>query len=81
MAISLNNIEIIELLIKSKLFNLDILENNETLLHKAVLLNNFNLVQILVKNNASPNVKDFDGHTALHLAAIHGYEDIFHFLC
>jgi len=48
-----------------------------TPLHEAVLGNKQSIVQILVNNNADPNIQDTDGNTPVHYAAEMSYEEIF----
>lgn len=40
-----------------------------TALHEAVLSNKLDIVKLLIKNSADPNIQDTDGNTAIHYAA------------
>lgn len=47
-----------------------------TCLHYAAREGNLKIVDLLLKYNANPNIKNFKGQTALHLAVSNGYFDI-----
>lgn len=44
-------------------------EMKRTALHEAVLSNKLDIVKLLIKNSADPNIQDTDGNTAIHYAA------------
>jgi len=49
-----------------------LINDYESILHKAVQSNNINSVRLLLKTGAKPNIKDINGVTPLHLAACRG---------
>ena len=59
---------LVDLLVKSKI-SLDMRNaNGITALHKAVLAQDIQSIQYLLACGANPNVTDFEGNTALHIA-------------
>ncbi|CAB3369242.1 Hypothetical predicted protein [Cloeon dipterum] len=60
---------------------LDIANNyHQTPLHLAVLTKQHRIVRVLLVAGASPNLKDLNGNTALHLASEQGFTDCVHAL-
>lgn len=73
--------EIAELLIKNNItVNIHDIINEITPLHYCVLLNNTKLVNLLLTNNANPNLQDIYGNTPLHYTIIENNYEIFNIL-
>ncbi len=51
-------------------------DRGETALHVATLFGQFEIVELLITNNANVNARVHTGETALHIAAHEGYSDI-----
>jgi ankyrin repeat protein len=67
---------------KSALISIMNKENKfgHTMLHQAVAMKDFETVQFLCENGGSINIQDKHQRTALHIAAIYGYLEIFEYL-
>ncbi|KAL7644989.1 UNVERIFIED_CONTAM: hypothetical protein RMT77_004813 [Armadillidium vulgare] len=68
MAASLNNVELVEQLLKENVDPKAVDEKNRTALHIAASKGYTDVVRLLLQYGADPNQKDSIGNTALHLA-------------
>lgn len=77
-ACNLQLINIVVLLINNKI-NINVTDHSHeiTPLHYSVLLNNSNLIAILLKHGANPNIQDIYGNTPLHYSIIENNFEIF----
>lgn len=77
-ACNLQLVDICNLLIKNNI-NINVFDHSHeiTPLHYSVLLNNKELVALLLKHNAEPNVQDVYGNTPLHYTIIENNFEIF----
>lgn len=77
-ACNLQLVEIVRLLIeKGVALNVSDYSHEITPLHYSVLLNNKELIALILKNNADPNVQDIYGNTPLHYCITEGNFEVF----
>ncbi len=76
-AVERNNIEALSLYFKSKGDFSVISEDGNSLAHKAVKHEDWKLMELIIKNNIDINLKNDDGMTVLHLAAMTGESIVF----
>lgn len=66
--------------LKEKHINGKVTKHNLTPLHIAAALNDAKAIDWLVAHGANTNIQDAHGWTALHFAALHKHDDLFHHL-